>query len=82
MIYGSLQLLPFMVINTIWLFLMITPILCGFFPCGSNMTPFALYKMFSLMSPHNLAAPSKQSSAIMAMSSIMLPLTHSLPLMG
>jgi hypothetical protein len=64
-IYGSLQLLGSLVINIIWLFFMITSILCGLFLCGSNLTLFPLCQIFSLMSQHSLIVPSKLSSATM-----------------
>jgi hypothetical protein len=61
---------------------MITPILCGLFFCALNLTLFQPCRIFLLMSPHSLAAPSKQSSATMAVSSITPPLAHSSPSKG
>jgi hypothetical protein len=75
-------LLVYLATNIIWLFLMITPILCGLFLCELNLTLFPLCQIFSLMSPHSLAAPLKPSSATMVMSSIMPPLVHSSPPKG
>jgi hypothetical protein len=81
-IYGVLLLLVYLAINTIWLSLMITPILCGLFLYVLNLTLFLLCQIFSLMTPHSFAAPSKPSSATMVMSSITPPLTHSSSLKG
>jgi hypothetical protein len=75
-------LLAYLVVNTILLSLMITPILCGLFLYVLNLTLFSLCQIFLLRFPHSLAAPSKSSSATMTVSSIMPPLTHSLPSKG
>jgi hypothetical protein len=72
------MLLAYLATNTIWLSLMITPILCGHFLYMLNLTLFLVCQIFLLMFPHNLAAPSKPSSAMMDVSSITPPLTHSL----
>jgi hypothetical protein len=82
MIYGLLLLLVYLAINIIWLYLIITPILYGLLLCALNLTPFPLCQKNSLMSSHNLAAPSKSSSAIMAVNSITFPLAHSSPSKG
>jgi hypothetical protein len=52
------------------------------FPLRVKSDTFSLCHIFSLMFPHRLAAPSKPSSAIMAMSSITPPLVHSSPPKG
>jgi hypothetical protein len=74
---GLLLLLVYLATNTIWLSLIITPILCGLFLCTLNLTLFPLCQMFWLMSSHSLAAPSKPSNARMVVRSIMLHLTLS-----
>jgi hypothetical protein len=56
---------------------MITLILCGLFLCVLNLTSFPFCQK-NRMSPHSLAAPSKLSSATMAINSIVFPLAHSL----
>jgi hypothetical protein len=52
------------------------------FPLHAKSDTFSTLSHFSLMSPHSLAAPSKQSSVTMAVSSITPPLTHSSPPKG
>jgi hypothetical protein len=52
------------------------------FPLRIKSNTFSTLSIFSLMPPHSLAAPSKPSSATMAVSSIMSPLMHSLPPKG
>jgi hypothetical protein len=81
-IYRLLMLLAYLAINIIGLSLIITPILCGHFLYALNLTSFPLCQTFSLMSPHNLATPSKSSNAIMVVSSITPPLAHSSPPKG
>jgi hypothetical protein len=77
-IYGLLLLLAYLATNIIWLSLMITPILlCQFFLYALNLTLFPLCQKNSLISPYSLVAPSKPSSATMAVSSITPPLVHS-----
>jgi hypothetical protein len=49
------------------------------FPLRVKSDIFSLCQIFSHVSPHSLAAPSKSSSAIMAVSSITPPLVHSSP---
>jgi hypothetical protein len=77
-----LPVLVYLATNTTWLFLMITPILGGFFLCVLSLTLFPLYQKMSLISPHSLAIASKPSSATMVVSSITPPLAHSSPPKG
>jgi hypothetical protein len=52
------------------------------FPLRVKSDTFSTLSIFSLMSPHSLATPSKPSSVIMVVSLITLPLGHSSPPMG
>jgi hypothetical protein len=52
------------------------------FPLRVKSDTFFTLSIFSPLSPHNFAAPSKLFSAITAMSSTTSPLEHSSPLMG
>jgi hypothetical protein len=81
-ICGPLLLLAYVGTNIIWLSLMITPILCGLFLCVLNLPLFLLCHIFWSMSSHSLPAPSKPSSATMAVSSITPTLAHSPPPKG
>jgi hypothetical protein len=80
-IYGLLLLLAYSTTNIIWLYLMITPILCGLFLGVLNLTHFSICQKISLMSSHSLAVLSKPFSVTMVESSI-TPLTHSSPPKG
>ena len=63
-IYGPLQLLASLVINTIWSYLMIALIICGLFLYDLNLTLSARSLNSSPMPPLSLALASKPFSAI------------------
>jgi hypothetical protein len=43
-------MITYPVTNIIWLYLMITPILCGLFLCVLNLTLFLIYQFFAYVS--------------------------------
>jgi hypothetical protein len=79
-IYGPLQLLASLVINTIWSFLMIAPIICGLFLYDLNLTLSARSLNSSPTPTLSLAPASKRYCATTGESlTTLVPATSSSP---